>query len=144
VLNVLFLLMQNKILGQRRDNVGPIWPRQIGRNGESMSRKQPLVKFDRRTVLGRRIAALTAAYTAAISGQLTPLRKEAIDRAAELTAIAEQARGAHMRDGVVTLNHVVRAERNATQARRELGLVDMTAAKQRSGPDLYQQLGMSR
>jgi hypothetical protein len=109
-----------------------------------MSRKQPLVKFDRRTVLGRRIAALTVAYTAAISGQLTPLRKEAIDRAAELTAIAEQARGAHMRDGVVTLNHVVRAERNATQARRELGLVDMTAAKQRSGPDLYEQLGMSR
>ena len=108
-----------------------------------MSRKQPLVKFDRRTVLGRRIAKLTAAYTAAVGGQLTPLRKEAIDRAAELTAIAEQARGAHMRDGVVTLNHVVRAERNATQARRELGLVDMTA-KQRSAPDLYEQLGMSR
>jgi hypothetical protein len=109
-----------------------------------MSRKQPLVKFDRRTVLGRRIAKLTAAYTAAVGGQLTPLRKEAIDRAAELTAISEKTRGEHMRGSAMSINQVVRAERNATQARREIGLADATAAKQRSGPDLYEQLGMSR
>jgi hypothetical protein len=102
------------------------------------SRRKTLTGIDRRSVLGKRVAELTAAYADAMEGELTPLRRAAVERAAQLTAVAEKARGDFMRGGDVALNQLTRAERNATQARRELGL-PATDAKPR-GPTLAEVL----
>ena len=63
-------------------------------------------------------------FTAAAGGELTPMRRLLIDKAAQLTAIAEKARGDFMRDGVGTLDDLVRAERKADQAIRALGTLE--------------------
>ena len=50
------------------------------------------------------------------------LAKLKIDRAAQLTTIAELARGDFMRDSAGTLDDIVRLERKADQAVRALGI----------------------
>jgi hypothetical protein len=47
-------------------------------------------------------------FVAAVSGEITPIRRLAIEKAAELTALSEKARGDFMRDGVGTLDDIVR------------------------------------
>jgi hypothetical protein len=88
------------------------------------SRAKRLTTVNRSTRLGKRIDELTAMLTAAVDGELTPMRKLNVDRAAQLTAIAELARGDFMRDGKGTLDDIVRLERKADQAVRALRLVD--------------------
>ena len=63
------------------------------------SRAKLLTQVSRRTRLGKRIAELTAMFAAAVGAELTPMRKLKVDKAAQLTAIAELARGDFMRDG---------------------------------------------
>jgi hypothetical protein len=87
-------------------------------------RRLTLTKIDRRGRLGKRIAELTAMFAAAVGGELTPMRKLRVDKAAQLTAIAELSRGDYMRDGKGTLDDIVRLERKADQAVRALGLTD--------------------
>ena len=85
------------------------------------SRAKRLATVNRSTRLGKRISELTATFAAAVGGEITPMRRLLIDRAAQLTAIAEKARGDFMRDGVGTLDDLVRCERKADQAVRALG-----------------------
>jgi len=61
-------------------------------------------------------------FSAALGGELTPMRKLKVDKAAQLTAIAELARGDFMRDCKGTLDDIVRLERKADQAVRALAL----------------------
>jgi hypothetical protein len=83
-------------------------------------RRLTLTKVDKRGRLGKRIAELTAMFIAAVGGELTPMRKLKVEKAAQLTAIAELARGDFMRDGKGTLDDIVRLERKADQALRAL------------------------
>jgi hypothetical protein len=102
----------------------PFALRSEGSPAPKRSRAKLLTKVDRRSQLGKRIVELTAMFTAAIGGELTPMRRLSVDKAAQLTAIAEQARGAFMRDGVGSLDDIVRLERKADQAIRALALVE--------------------
>jgi hypothetical protein len=92
-------------------------------------RRLTLTKVDKRGRLGKRIAELTAMFAAAVGGEQTPMRKLKVEKAAQLTAIAELARGAYMRDAQGSLDDIVRLERKADQAVRALG---MTEAKPRA------------
>jgi hypothetical protein len=92
-------------------------------------RRLTLTKIDRRGRLGKRVAELTAMFAAAVGGEQTPMRKLKVERAAQLTALAEFARGDFMRDGKGTLDDIVRLERKSDQAVRSVGLTD---AKPRS------------
>jgi hypothetical protein len=87
-------------------------------------RRRRLTKIDKRLPLGKRIVELTTMFTAAIGGELTPMRRLAIEKAAQLTALAEQVRGTFMRDAVGTLDDIVRLERKADQVVRSLGLTE--------------------
>jgi hypothetical protein len=96
--------------------------RRDGGPAPKRDRRQTLTKIDKRLPLGKRIAELTSMFTAAVGGEPTPVRRLAVDKAAQLTAIAEQARGAFMRDATGTLDDIVRLERKADQAVRALGI----------------------
>ena len=99
--------------------------------------RRTLTKIDRRLPFGKRVSELTAAFAQALGGgDLSPLRKLAVDKAAQLTAIAEKARGDFMRDAIGNLDDIVRAERKADQAVRALNINE---AKPR-GPSLLAQL----
>lgn len=64
-----------------------------------------LSHVSRRTRLGRRIAALTALYVEALGADaLSPIKRLKVDAAAQLMALAENARGDFMRDGVGNLD----------------------------------------
>ena len=85
-------------------------------------RRLTLTMVDKRGRLGKRIAELTAMFAAAVGGEQTPMRKMKVEKAAQLTAIAELARGDFMRDATGTLDDIVRLERKADQAVRALGI----------------------
>jgi hypothetical protein len=103
---------------------GPLGRRQKGDNAPKRDRRLTLTKIDRRGRLGKRIAELTAMFAAAVGGEQTPMRKLKVEKAAELTALAELARGDFMRDGKGTLDDIVRLEREADQAVRSLGITE--------------------
>jgi hypothetical protein len=92
-------------------------------------RRLTLTKIDRRGRLGKRVAELTAMFAAAVGGEQTPMRKLKVERAAQLTAIAELARGDFMRDGKGTLDDIVRLERKADHAVRSLGISEAKREK---------------
>jgi hypothetical protein len=98
-------------------------------------RRRTLTKIDKRLPLGKRIVELTAMFTAAVGEEPTPLRRLKVQKAAELTAMAEQARGDYMRDGKGTLDDIVRLERKADQAVRSLGLADAKPKSKLSIPE---------
>jgi len=104
------------------------------------SRAKRLTTVSRSTRLGKRIDELMAMLTAALDGELTPMRKLAVERAAQLTAIAEKARGDFMRDSLGTLDDIVRLERKADQAVRALRLVDEPAKREKRGPAAIERL----
>ena len=58
-------------------------------------RRLTLTRIDKRGRLGKRITELTAIFAAAVGGELTPMHRLKIQRAAELGALAELARGAY-------------------------------------------------
>jgi hypothetical protein len=89
-------------------------------------RRLTLTRIDRRGRLGKRVAELTAMFAGAVGGEQTPMRKLKVEKAAQLTAIAELARGDFMRDAKGTLDDIVRLERKADQAVRALGLAEET------------------
>jgi hypothetical protein len=88
-------------------------------------RRLSLTKVDRRGRLGKRISELTATFTSALGGgELSPVRRIKVQRAAELLALAEAARGDWMRAGTVSLEDVVRCEREADRAVHALGTLE--------------------
>ena len=99
-------------------------------------RRLTLTRIDKRGRLGKRIVELTAIFAAAVGGELTPMHRLKIQRAAELGALAELARGAYLRGEGGDLHEVIRAERKADQATRALGISE---AKPK-GPSLLARL----
>lgn len=91
-------------------------------NGPKRDRRLTLTKIDRRGRLGRRVAELQAIFTSAVNGEITPLRRLKLERAAQMTALAELSRGDFMRDGRGTLSDVILAERRAAAACRAVGV----------------------
>jgi hypothetical protein len=89
-------------------------------------RRRTLTKIDMRSRLGRRITELSIVFTGALGGsrgELTPIKKLKIEQAAQLSALAEQARGEIMRGvkGLAGSGDIVRLERAAAAAVRALG-----------------------
>ena len=82
-------------------------------------RRRTLTKIDQRSRLGKRIRELTTLFAGALGGDQSPFRKLKIEQAAQLSAIAELARGDHMR-GRPT-GDLVRLERAAASAVRAMG-----------------------
>lgn len=86
--------------------------------------RRTLTKIDRRFRFGRRVTELAKLFTAAVAGEITPLRRHKIEEAAQLTAIAEQARGDFMRDGKGALDDIAAIERKAYLAVRAIGIIE--------------------
>jgi hypothetical protein len=79
-------------------------------------------RLDGRTRMARRIKQLTKAYLAALAGP-SPVQVAQIKRAAEMTALAEQARAKRMAgDESVSWDDVVRLDSAARRAVRDLKL----------------------
>lgn len=88
------------------------------------NRKLP-TPFDKRTRVGRRTAELVAVFRQRVGEDVArdPVAKVAIERAAQLTALAEAASARELRaDPKVTLDDVVRLSRAADLAVRRLHL----------------------
>jgi hypothetical protein len=85
-----------------------------------------LAGVDGRTTRGRRRRDLIESYVGALGGwrAVTDAQLSDIRRAAELTAIAEQARAAALQDGAVTidLGGLIKIEGAADRAVRRLGI----------------------
>jgi hypothetical protein len=86
------------------------------------SRAKQLTFVNKSTRIGKRIAELTALFEGAVAGEVSPLRRLKIDRAAQLVAIAERARGDFMRDGQGALDEILLAERRAAAACKAIGI----------------------
>jgi hypothetical protein len=70
-----------------------------------------------------------AAFTAEMGGALTPGQRLAVDRAAQLVALAEDARARRLGgDMAITLEDVVRTDNAAARAVRQLGIGATAAA----------------
>jgi hypothetical protein len=105
-------------------NAAPLGGHQKGDRAPKRDRRLTLTKIDKRGRLGKRVTELTAMFAIAVGGEQTPMRKLKVEKAAELTALAELARGDFMRDGKGTLDDIVRLERKADQAVRSLGITE--------------------
>jgi hypothetical protein len=103
----------------------PVVGRPAGSTAPKRDRKLTLTKIDKRGRLGKRVAELNTMFAGAVGGEQTPMRKLKVEQAAQLTALAELARGDFMRDGKGTLDDIVRCERKADQAVRALGISDV-------------------
>jgi tagatose-1,6-bisphosphate aldolase non-catalytic subunit AgaZ/GatZ len=96
--------------------------------------------LDGRTAGGRRRRDLIEAFVAALGGAdaCSDVTMVAVVRAAELTAVAEEARAAALKgDPTVDLGSLVRIEGAADRAVRALGLKAVVAAK---APSLQEHL----
>lgn len=100
------------------------------------SRARKLTSVDRRTIIGKRIAELRDIYVTALNGldAISPMKRLKVDEAAQLKALAEQARGDFMRDGKGSLDDIVRIERKAGAAERALGVVERPPARATGNP----------
>jgi hypothetical protein len=87
-------------------------------------RAPSIARVDRRTKLARRVRDLATSYTHFFGNDagLTPILRADILRAAELTALAEAARGAALRAGTVDIESLARLEGAADRAVRRLRL----------------------
>jgi hypothetical protein len=106
----------------------------------SSTAKPPLVDrslskgtLDGRTLVARRRRELIAVYTAALGGAESLSEGQRIDirKAAELTALAEQARARAMREGITgagDLADMVKLENAAARAVKALGIKAATTA----------------
>jgi hypothetical protein len=82
--------------------------------------------LDGRTRFARRAKALVRDFVLALGGQPAPHQVILIRSAAELTAIAEATRAAHLA-GKATINDVVRSENAMARAIRALDIPDTVA-----------------
>ena len=89
---------------------------------QRQARYRNVTDIDGRTRSGRRARELARQFEAAIGADLTDNQRLAIGRAATLTAIAEDRRMRVLAGEPVLLDDLVRVERLAMQATRNLGL----------------------
>jgi hypothetical protein len=62
-----------------------------------------LTRVNRNSRFGRRVTELELVFKEEMRGNMTPLKYLKLQRAAQMTALAEAARGGFMRDGSGTL-----------------------------------------
>jgi hypothetical protein len=108
--------------GQMTTDVLPSLTKHSAAVAPKRDRRLTLTKLDRRGRFGRRVAELTAMFTDAVGGELTPMRRLKVERAAQMVAVSEQARGKFMRDGSGNLENILLAERRAAAACRAVGI----------------------
>jgi hypothetical protein len=99
--------------------------------------------LDGRTLVARRRRELIDVYTAALGGltALTESQSVAVRKAAELTALSEQARADAMREGTsdpIKLSAMIRLESTAGRAVKALG-IKPSARKLRTIEDYLQE-----
>jgi hypothetical protein len=98
---------------------------EVGRTASRHNRRAP-VRIDKRLVIGRRIKELTATFRARLGldeADPDPVLLAAIDKAARLTALAEDASARALRaDPAISLDDVVRLSRWADLCVRRLHL----------------------
>lgn len=98
------------------------------------TRLKTIAALDGRTVAARRAAALAATFAAELGGELSDVQRMAVQNAAALTAIAEDAQTRRLAgERNVSLDDVVRAASAARRAVRDLGL-DAKRAAPATGP----------
>ena len=95
--------------------------------------RRRLTKLDKRGRLYLRIRELTKVFEAELGPDLTPMQRLRLDQAAHLMAIAEEARGRWMRKEGENLHDIVRCERAALLAMRELGIAVSGTTYQSAG-----------
>jgi hypothetical protein len=84
--------------------------------------------LDGRTIAARRARELMATFSAGLGGTLTAGQSLAIGRAAQLVALAEDARARRLDgDMTVTLEDLVRIDNSASRAVRQLGIPEAAA-----------------
>jgi hypothetical protein len=99
-------------------------------------RLQTIAALDQRTHAARRIAALVGMWSAQLGGKLTTAQRVAVERAAGLVALAEDARVRRLSgDLSISLQDAVRLENVASRAVAALGLPQQERANGReTGP----------
>jgi hypothetical protein len=81
-------------------------------------RRRSLTRIDMRSRLGK-LSELKLLFSGAIGGELSPVKKLKVERASQLSALAEQMRGDHLRGKPA--GDLVRVERAAADAVKALG-----------------------
>jgi len=105
-----------------RADDGEIAPRRA-RKYEPKRRVEMLAGLDQRSRAYKRIAALVSTWSAALGSSLTPGQKIALERAAGLVVIAEDARLRRLSgDLSISLNDIARLDNAANRAINALGL----------------------
>src|SRR5262245_37824873 len=95
----------------------------VAQSGTSRHAKRARKRLDRRLLTARRAAALARQFRERLGALADdPAVALAVERAAELTALAEAARGRALRGLPISLDDVVRTERLAAFAVRQLRL----------------------
>lgn len=85
--------------------------------------------LDGRTRAAKRARELAAGFEAELGGVLTAGQRLAVERAAQLVALAEDARARRLGgDMTVTLEDLVRIDNSASRAVRQLGIQSAAAA----------------
>jgi hypothetical protein len=85
------------------------------------TRLRSVAELDLRTVSGKRARALARLFESAL-GQVSPAQRLAIDGAAGLVALSEDAVARRLRGEAVPLDDVIRAVACARRAVRDLGI----------------------
>src|SRR4051812_21219537 len=87
------------------------------------NKRRAPVRFDARSFLGRRVKALATSFRERLGDASDPLLLDAVERAAELQALAEDATARALRgDPAASLDDLVRLTRCADLAVRRLNL----------------------
>ncbi len=116
------MLDSSPIAAQSPAVSAPLAGRLDGVPAPKRDRRLTLTKVDRRSRLGKRITELQAMFLGEVGGDVTPMRRLRVEKAARLTALAELAQGDYARDGKGALKDVLLAERRAAAAVKALGL----------------------
>jgi len=99
-------------------------------------RLKTVAQLDQRTRAAKRITALARTWAAALGDKLTNGQRIAIERAATLTALAEDARVRRLSgDLSISLEDIARLDNTANRAVRALGLpTERERESERDGP----------
>jgi hypothetical protein len=113
---------------ERQADAAPIMRSSIANPSPKRIRRKALVKVDRRTVAGKRVADLRAMFLASLEAQgreMTAALMMKVDQAAQLQAFAEAARGRYLRsEGNDRIDAIATCERLAERAVAKLQLTD--------------------
>lgn len=93
------------------------------RTRQRRAQHRTVADLGKRSRAGRRAAELMAQFEAALGGDLTATQQLAIERAATLTALTEDAQVRRLAgDRTITLDELVRIDNAARRAVRDLGI----------------------